>query len=162
MHSNPMHATTTGAGAVHLVGETNNTHNDPAVDEEINMHSNPMHAAAITAGETAEGKEEHRAADRLGVLYSIYKPECFYFDIINFFHVSLHSPGPQPLLNALSHMPCTPLAVWPKTSSLTLSSSFPLAFHHCRNSSSGRRWSSSNVARFCRWVRVLSSTVSAW
>ena len=104
MHSNPMHATTTGAGAAHLVGETNHTHNDPVVDEEINMHSNPMHAAAITAGETAEGKEEHRAADRLGVLYSIYKPECFYFDIINFFHVSLHSPGPQPLLNALSHI----------------------------------------------------------
>jgi hypothetical protein len=103
MHSNPMHATPPANGAANLRGETKNTHNDPAVEEEINMHSNPMHAAAITAGasaggedETAEGKEDRRAANRLDVLYGIYKPECFYFDIINFFHVSLHSPSPQP------------------------------------------------------------------
>ena len=134
MHSNPMHATTTGGGAV---GETKNTHNDHVVEEEIDMLSNPMHAVPTvaagtvggavlhltgesktdhvtdtdmvnmhsnpmnatttpTAGTETEGKEEtvetkdakeKRAAIRLGVLYSIYKPECFYFDIINIFHV---------------------------------------------------------------------------
>ena len=35
-----------------------------------------------------EVPQTHLAADRLAILYSIYKPVCFFFDIINFYHVS--------------------------------------------------------------------------
>ena len=72
---------------------------------EIHMHSNPMNAPATPAGTTTQGEDEteeqevnalsdgeHRAANRLGVLYGIYKPACFYFDIINIFHVRLFAP----------------------------------------------------------------------
>ena len=101
MLSNPMHAVptvavgTVGSAVLNLTGESKT---DRVTDTDVvNMHSNPMNATATpTAGTETEGKEktvetedaeEKRAAIRLGVLYSIYKPECFYFDIINIFHV---------------------------------------------------------------------------
>jgi hypothetical protein len=104
MYSNPMLAVATAAAdtaASIILNSTGETKSDHVIDEEeVKMHSNPMNATATPiAGTRTEGtetetavergdKEENRAAIRLGVLYSIYKPECFYFDIINIFHVS--------------------------------------------------------------------------
>ena len=63
----------------------------------VSMNAHPMNATENpTSGTETEAKEntvereneeENRAAIRLSVLYSIYKPACFYFDIINIFHV---------------------------------------------------------------------------
>jgi len=65
----------------------------------VSMDTNPMNTSATLTSDTEteakentvergeEQEEENRAAIRLSVLYSIYKPACFYFDVINIFHV---------------------------------------------------------------------------
>jgi hypothetical protein len=82
------------------------TVNEGVESKTVHMHLNPMNAPATPAASTTAKEEdeteeqgvnalsdaEHRAANRLGVLYGIYKPACFYFDIINIFHVRLFAP----------------------------------------------------------------------
>ena len=152
-----------------------------STESKTDRHSNPMSATATpTSGTETEGKEKtlekdlpamsikeseqeneekNRAAIRLGVLYSIYKPDCFYFDIINIFHVrSFASRRAWHVLFSLCTCPrdfgsvSSTRPLIPRFHPLLLS----LSLSH-RNYSSGRRSSSLNAARNCRWARLLSS-----
>ena len=160
-------------------------------------------------GKVAEGEEDEFVAIMLGVLYGVYKPECYYFDIVNFVrcnynrasqhptttlalhpythyrshtHCCIHYRSPLPAQRRLvptrlpTHADCT----WFQSSSLTCFSSppplhprasptfFSLAnsFHPCSPGSavllishrhtswlSGRRWSSLDTVRSCKWRR---------
>jgi hypothetical protein len=54
-------------------------------------------------GKVAEGEENEFVAIMLGVLYGVYKPECYYFDIVNFVRCNYTRASQHPTTTLALH-----------------------------------------------------------